>query len=141
VYSLVYLSSATRLLSRAELAGLLKAARVKNERLGVTGLLVYRGGTFMQVLEGEEAVVRGLFETIKRDARHTGVIELHAGESERTFGKWSMAFRKLDARSEELPEGFSDFLDQPGTAGPFQGKPARVVSLLRLFRDDMGAGA
>jgi len=63
-----------------------------NQRLGVTGALVITEDAFAQVLEGEEATVRGLYESISQDPRHDSVALL--GEETvdgRTFGRWAMA--------------------------------------------------
>jgi hypothetical protein len=59
-----------------ELADLFARARSNNERRNITGALLLSGQWFVQVLEGDEAVVRSLFATIQRDPRHDGV-ELH----------------------------------------------------------------
>ncbi len=77
---------------RTELADIFTTARRKNRRLGVTGALVISGDAFAQVLEGEESVVRELYATIDRDARHEDLVvleeQLVAG---RVFGRWAMA--------------------------------------------------
>ena len=58
----------------------------------MTGALVITEDAFAQVLEGEEATVRGLYESISQDPRHDSVALL--GEETvdgRTFGRWAMA--------------------------------------------------
>ena len=60
MFHLVYVSSAVRPFSKSELVELLNVTRDNNSRLGVTGMLLYRDGNFMQVLEGGEPVVRAL---------------------------------------------------------------------------------
>jgi hypothetical protein len=52
VFALVYVSSATKPFSPDELSELLAQARVDNAALGITGMLLYSNGNFMQVLEG-----------------------------------------------------------------------------------------
>jgi len=69
MFHLVYVSSAVEPFSKTELVELLHVARANNERLGITGMLLYRDGNFMQVLEGEEPVVRDLYARIERDPR------------------------------------------------------------------------
>ena len=49
--SLSYVSSAVRKLDDHELLEVLRVARKNNERLGVTGMLLYHDGNFMQILE------------------------------------------------------------------------------------------
>ena len=75
-----------------ELGSIFTTARTNNQRLGVTGALVITEDAFAQVLEGEEATVRGLYESLSQDPRHDSVALL--GEETvdgRTFGRWAMA--------------------------------------------------
>lgn len=63
---IVYASSATKAFSKAELVELLTQVRAKNSRLGVTGMLLYKDGNFLQVIEGEEAIIRGLYQSLEK---------------------------------------------------------------------------
>ncbi len=74
---LVYLSQTEHMFQEAELATLLKAARIKNAKRGITGMLLYDGlGTFIQAIEGEKAQIDELFAIISRDERHSLVQQL-----------------------------------------------------------------
>lgn len=53
IYRLVYVRAASELFSKAELLALLAQSREKNKRLGVSGLLLYRDGYFIQLFEGD----------------------------------------------------------------------------------------
>ena len=46
------------------------------QKRGVTGMLAYINGNFLQVIEGDDVVIDGLFNTIKRDPRHKRVLLL-----------------------------------------------------------------
>ena len=70
LYCLVYTSIANKKMSDDDLEDLLKKIRKKNETRHVTGMLLYLDPFFMQVLEGEEAMVNDLFNLIKQDSRH-----------------------------------------------------------------------
>ena len=75
-----------------ELADLFARARSNNERRNITGALLLSGQWFVQVLEGDAAVVRSLFATIQRDPRHDGVeLLFEERTSTRAFAHWSMA--------------------------------------------------
>ena len=74
--SLIYVSSAQVPFSNIELTKLLETARRNNTLIDVTGMLVYRDGNFMQVIEGEEEAIRGLHEKIRCDPRHGHLITL-----------------------------------------------------------------
>ena len=86
-----------------EVARILEAARTKNPQHGITGALVVWEDNVVQTLEGEEGVVRGLYETISRDPRHVQVdlVEETSGV-ERAFTRWSMA-RVSDGADADIP--------------------------------------
>jgi hypothetical protein len=132
--SLVYMSVAVDELTDADLVGLLRDARLKNGALGVSGLLVAKGGRFMQVLEGPEWSVEDRFSAIKADPRHRDVKSLSMERIDaRRFGSWSMAFgNPSDADVRDDP-GFSTFLERrSGLPKELAGSPADW--LLRWFR-------
>ncbi len=83
---------------KAEIDNILQIAQQKNQAAGVTGALLYSGGYFIQVLEGEEAAVEEIFESIQCDTRHRDVAVLsHEYVDERNFPHWSMALAGFSA--------------------------------------------
>ena len=77
--------------SPAAIEAILTSARQHNHESGITGILVYGGGVFMQGMEGGRQAVNDLYGTIQRDARHKDVVLLHYEEIvERRFGSWTM---------------------------------------------------
>lgn len=77
--------------STAAIDAILDKARAHNPALGITGILCYGGGIFLQAIEGGRMHVSELFGTIQRDPRHKDVALLHFEEiSERRFGGWTM---------------------------------------------------
>lgn len=133
----VYVSSAVRLLTEDELLDILRAARRNNERVGVTGMLLYKDGNFLQVLEGPASVVDSLIQRIKRDSRHGGVILMSRKNiEERQFQEWSMAFRNM-SKDVMTEEGYNPFLD-PDFDDDETGEQSQLVfRLLRRFKQDM----
>lgn len=92
---LIYLSSAVRLATGEELRHILDTARRNNGREGVTGLLMYHDGTFLQILEGEDDAVDRTFGRIASNDMHRGLQTLPPAQvHERLFADWSMAFAK-----------------------------------------------
>ena len=92
----IYVSSATRLMSETELKSLLEVSRERNAADGLTGMLLYKDGSFMQVLEGEEEPLKQTCNRIGRDPRHRGIIFLCEEETaERSFVGWAMGFRSV----------------------------------------------
>ena len=111
MYHLAYLSSAVREFTKPELREMLERLRENNRQTGITGLLLYCGGNFMQVIEGEEDSVKTLFEKVCRDPRHTGIFKLFEESiEEREFPSWSMAFQDLQMEDINAIPGYSDFL-------------------------------
>jgi hypothetical protein len=104
---IIYTSHSTASLSRDELVELLRRAREKNFRLGITGLLLHGDGSFMQTIEGEFEPVHQIYSTIEQDPRHAGLI-LMCDEpiKQRSFADWSMAFREITAADAETIPGF-----------------------------------
>lgn len=75
----------------AAVDGICTSARQHNADHGVTGVLVYGGGVFMQALEGGRQIISDLYGVIQRDPRHKDVVLLHYEEiTERRFGGWTM---------------------------------------------------
>src|SRR6185369_10753120 len=70
---------------------ILSQSRQHNPASGITGILCYGGGIFLQAIEGGRGQVSELFGLIQRDARHKDVVLLQFEEIlERRFGGWSM---------------------------------------------------
>ncbi|MEY4448493.1 MAG: Blue light- and temperature-regulated antirepressor YcgF [Pseudomonadota bacterium] len=70
---------------------ILAQSRQFNPSTGITGILVYGGGIFLQAIEGGREAVSDLYGHIQKDARHKQVVLLHYEEiSERRFGGWTM---------------------------------------------------
>ncbi|HWE02455.1 MAG TPA: BLUF domain-containing protein [Tepidisphaeraceae bacterium] len=88
---LMYISDAAVKIVDDELSALIAAASLNNETLGITGLLLYSGGHFLQVLEGEELRVNSLYSRIVLDPRHTQTRQIMLKRIEsRVFPHWGM---------------------------------------------------
>src|SRR6476469_8077804 len=87
---LLYVSRATAP-EHDETDSILAASRRNNPPIGITGILCYGGGIYLQAIEGGRQAVNALFSKIMRDPRHHDVELLHYEEiSERRFGGWTM---------------------------------------------------
>jgi len=139
MYSLIYASSAVQPFTPAELQNLLQVSRRNNELCDVTGMLLYKDGNFMQVLEGERAAVTAVQQKIATDPRHHGIIVLLSRDTpERQFPSWSMAFRDLDRHSgSRTLAGYDEFLNTPLNDGRFARDSSACQRLLSIFKRDM----
>lgn len=134
---IVYLSTATHLMSDRELMEVLRVSRDNNARDGVTGVLVYQGGNFIQVLEGDTAAVDTVYARVMKDPRHHSVLHMLDGEaSERLFPDWSMAFRPAASLSDQLKQEIADFITRaPQEASSPDGR--RALRLISNFVQSM----
>lgn len=118
MHRILYISTLRAPLDSEELDELLAKSRRNNAAAGVTGLLVLGGRRFLQLLEGEKAVVDRTYERIARDPRHFALVKLNDKPVDaRAFGKWSMGFERggdgadaasLDAQLADLVGGIAD---------------------------------
>lgn len=134
--TLIYVSSAVKSLKETDIVDILKVSRESNAKKGVTGMLLYKDGNIMQVLEGEEVVVDELHRKISKDPRHTGLITLiREPIQERAFGNWKMAFKDFSTLTPEEKAGHSDYLDLPLNDPSYVSAPNTAFKLLKSFRE------
>lgn len=133
--SVTYVSSAVRKFKSSELIQLLHQCRDNNERLQVTGMLLYKDGNFMQLLEGTPVNVRKVLRAINADPRHEGMVTLAEEDTEyRLFKHWPMAFCNLNTIAADVVPGYSEFANQSLLAPAFQSDPARAQQLMVILR-------
>jgi hypothetical protein len=88
---LMYASRAVPAVDQEELVTILRQSKAHNPTIGVTGVLCFSGGIFLQVLEGGRSAVNRLYNRIAADPRHTEVeVLLYEEIGERRFASWSM---------------------------------------------------
>ena len=88
---LLYVSRAVDPNSSLAIDAILASARNHNLAQGITGILCYGGGIFLQAIEGGRAAVNTLYNQIVSDPRHKDVVLLHYEEiAQRHFGGWTM---------------------------------------------------
>ena len=135
--TITYSSHATDQLAVAQrgLENLLEVSRTRNLQRGITGLLLFRDGIFIQVLEGETADVRCVYRLICEDPRHYSVVKLLEERiSSRRFPGWSMGYQVLSDRDLRYldptpPNGAKPVLDPLRLLAA----PEQVVELIRNF--------
>lgn len=95
-HCIVYFSSSISLFQEADLISLMEQSRFYNTTAGLTGILLINRGSIVQVLEGEQEIVNGLFKRINEDQRHTDVIKIvDCPIKERSFAGWSMGCKSI----------------------------------------------
>ncbi|GAB3745742.1 hypothetical protein GCM10028817_00920 [Spirosoma pomorum] len=80
-------------------------SRAKNARLGITGVLLYVNGKIVQVLEGQQEAVEGLYKSIQADPRHRDVKTVISHPiAQRLFDKWYMGYETITTKQYEEVE-------------------------------------
>jgi hypothetical protein len=88
---LLYVSRAVDAETAQSTEGILAQSRAHNLANGITGILCFGGGIYLQAIEGGRSQVNALYDLIVKDGRHKDVVLLHYEEiSERRFGGWTM---------------------------------------------------
>lgn len=130
-----YLSRANGPLSAEDLLALLLQSRTDNAARGVTGLLLYGNETFLQVLEGEDAVVDDLVARISRDPRHGEFRVLSRRSVARPqYSDWTMGFERITDDGLKQIDGLHDFGERQFTFEYLAGHEAVVETLMEHFR-------
>jgi hypothetical protein len=132
----VYTSRATEPMSPDVLADILKISRLNNFASDITGMLLYRRGQFLQVLEGLQEPLGVLLEKLMRDPRHADFrVLLDTPLAARAFGAWSMAFQDLDGLDPAEMPAYSPFLTQGFTGVECVRYPQKALRMVLAFRD------
>ncbi|MGQ9864873.1 MAG: BLUF domain-containing protein [Pseudanabaenaceae cyanobacterium] len=91
LYRLVYVSQARPNLGYPDLFSIMEASEKNNKPMGITGLLCFGDGWFLQVLEGHRLAVSQTYNRIMSDARHLNPELLDfSAIAQRDFLDWSM---------------------------------------------------
>ena len=78
--------------TKNQLAAILEKSQAANLENGLTGLLVFRNNTYLQLLEGSEDDVLNCLKRIRKDPRHHTISTVFLAKSDqRLFPTWSMA--------------------------------------------------
>ena len=129
----IYSSVASSIFSEDDLPELLAAARRANAKRHVTGMLAYINGNFLQVIEGDDDVIDGLFNKIKGDPRHKRVLLLAREPiTARYFSDWSMGFEALLPSEVGPLVGENDFFESGSCVSSLN--PSIVKTILSSFR-------
>ncbi|HEV2595431.1 MAG TPA: BLUF domain-containing protein [Sphingomicrobium sp.] len=104
-------------LEAADLEAIHRTAREVNALEGVTGLLIFNGTHFLQIIEGAPDAIKDLLERLRRDPRHNGIeIRDERLIEERSFPDWSMELVQVSASYFEAKQSVSDRL--PAVTAP-----------------------
>lgn len=111
---LVYVSTATRLLTEKQLMDLLEVCRRNNEQLGITGMLLHSAGTYIQLLKAK--VTRSSSCSPRSSATRATWIpgscwSLRAASASLVGGQWAFATSRRGCSA--ICPGLACFLKRP----------------------------
>jgi muconolactone delta-isomerase len=110
---LVYASAESTQMTPDKLQEILKVSRERNAKIGITGVLLYSKGSFLQVLEGKENRINSLYKKILQDKRHEKIVKITTLKSnEKIFSDWSMGYAQVSEKELESIEGLNDFFTE-----------------------------
>jgi hypothetical protein len=134
---LIYVSTMTGV-SEHELGAILESSIRHNQLNGITGMLLYYRGGFMQVLEGDETNVLETFGRICADKRHHDVLTLSLAETPfRHFENWSMGYKYVDASAVANFPKYAPFFNFRAEADKIRGFPGLGLEMLTMFANGM----
>ncbi len=98
--TLTYTSRASPGLTDAGVAAIHIASKTLNALDGVTGLLIYNGTSFLQIIEGAEDAIADLVARLRVDPRHHDfTIRDERLVQARSFPDWNMALATVPAEA------------------------------------------
>ena len=116
--SLTYTSLARLDLQADDLEAIHRTAREANALDGITGLLIFNGTHFLQIIEGVPDAIDELVDRLRRDPRHSGVeIRDEQMVGERSFPDWSMELVRVSASYFEARDTVSNRLPAETSPG------------------------
>lgn len=131
---IVYVSTALKELTAPELESLLSSARRQNQQNGITGVLLYNEGDFMQCLEGPEDMALLTYQRILSSSQHKNVIELmNERVAQRGFQDWEMGLAR-PTKSELLALSTARWKMQADRVAALQQAPAGLQLLQAFWR-------
>lgn len=120
--SLTYTSLAQFDLTADDVADIHQTAMRNNALEGITGLLIFNGTHFLQVIEGDSGAIESLLAKLRSDPRHHGVeIRDRRAIGERSFPDWSMELIRVKSRFYEARDAIRSVLPD-GLPGEVSGR-------------------
>ena len=124
--TLTYTSRARLDLTDDDLNDIHQTARHLNALDGVTGLLLFDGSRFLQIIEGGEGAIDNLVERLRMDPRHSAFEVRDEREVDRrSFEDWSMELVRVSAGYKAAREEVATILP-PGVAAPVRDMMLRM---------------
>lgn len=125
-------------MTEEELEELRRQSTTNNQNRGVSAILIYASGCFLQVLEGILVNLKVLFEKISEDPRHKDIrLLFFKRATSRIFPAWSFGAFGLD-RHKQLEFEYLDEILRCFESSGLEGLDhSLVMSLIAEFRSQL----
>ncbi len=151
IRQVVYVSQASEHLDKKAMGNILRSAWMHNAEDGISGILLYNRGQFLQVLEGDSEKVQSLLHRLQLDPRHEFIsVMSDLRVPEREFEYWLMGFKDfstVDHSASKVRDNDYDGTDveHPTNKGELNNvlvdtdfilevsHPSKAITLLRSF--------
>lgn len=131
---LIYVSTATEELDDVQLDRIMDSSVRRNAAARITGMLLYAGGNFMQVLEGEESDVEATMSRIAADLRHHGLVVIdRCAIEQRSFGAWHMGYRRVCRLDIQSHPSLAPYLSNGIDVEAIAARPGLALDMLQEF--------
>ncbi len=132
--TICYISDSQRPNSLDDLSALYEKARENNSKCNITGILIYKSGNFLQVLEGEQETVDNTFERIALDSRHKNIFKvINTTIEQRIFQDYNFGFTVIN-KKEEL-QNLNEYLNWLKNADSVLAN--EVIAMVKNFIDTL----
>jgi hypothetical protein len=131
---LIYYSTSVQDLQIAEIEKIIEKAILNNSLMGITGMLLYCSGNFMQVIEGPKDNIQKLMNKILNDKRHYNIIIIqNQSVAKRDFSNWSRGLRIVQPNDLKKYEQCFQIQGDQNDFAIFNNQPSKALDLIRLF--------
>lgn len=99
--SIIYISSATTLVLQSDIDFLLQNAVQRNLNNGISGILIHKDQSFLQIIEGDTTKIKNLYTKIENDRRHHHIFKLRETNiMQRIFKGYRSSFSVIQDQDE-----------------------------------------
>ena len=106
----------------------------RNNKIEITGVLLYENGSFLQILEGNEKKVNATYKRILNDTRHKNIVKLATlYTKERQFSDYSIGYLSIVTKDLQEINGFENYFENHNTFLDINDQ--QIKNLLNAFKN------
>jgi len=127
IVAITYVSTSSMPVDAKSVESMLDVFRSNNRAAGITGVLLYCNGSYMQYMEGQREAVDAIYRKIALDTRHHGIVELFDGAiAARESSEWDMGYSEMGTQT------FRQLIERPWASRP-NASDSMIKNMLGTF--------